>query len=125
MMWQRWKRFSQSIEVNMAFKDPNTQAAPATSSDPLDYRNIGAPPENAPENPQTTETTLPTVNIVGHPPRAGGQAKDSHPHSEDVKRMQNALLTVASELNIRHGKDNPNPELTKKIQDISRHVEGQ
>jgi hypothetical protein len=110
----------------MAFKDPNTQTAPASSTDSLDYRNIGAPSENAvAPAPQATDP-LPTVNVVGHPPRAGrGQARDSHPYSEDVKKMQNALLTVASELNIRHGKDNPNPELTKKIQDISRHVEGQ
>ena len=107
----------------MPFKDPNVQAAPSSSTDRLDYRNIGAPPENVP----ATEQSIPPVNIVGHPPQAGTgkQAKDAHPYSEDVKRMQNALLNVASELNIRHGKDNPDPELTKKIQDISKHVEGQ
>lgn len=98
--------------VPIPSKGPISKAVPA----PAKQKTIADPMNAATEKfTGPNQNTMPTTNIVGHP----------HPYSEDVKKMQNALLNIANELNIRHGKDNPNPELTKKLQDIARHVEGQ
>lgn len=100
-------------DLDNFFKDYTPNATPAPA------------PKAAPTAPAAAPKAAPAPTAApGEPtaPRPGGQ---SLPFSEEVKRMQNALLTIASELNIRHGKDNPNPALTKKIQDISRHVAGQ
>lgn len=97
------------------------QSIPTRSRGPK--TQLAAPTKEAPHSIRNP-STMPETVIPGRaaPSRATGQTGSTHSYSEDVKKMQNALLTVANELNIRYGKDNPNPELTNKIKDIARHA---